>query len=152
MKPKHKRLLGVLMLVACVSAGAFILLDKFRDNLIYFYPPKDIAKISSAEPERLEKIMTQEIRVGGMVKTDSYRKGKKFLHNFTVTDYENDLRIRFNGILPPMFREGQGVVAQGHLRKGQNENIYFEARTLLTKHDEKYMPPELKKLKQPAKP
>jgi len=165
MKPKHKRLIGVLALLASVACGVFILLSKFEDNLIYFYPPKDIFKIQEKQPERFSKILRKKIRVGGMIKAGTYKKTGDLDHDFVVTDMTADLEIRYHGILPPIFREGQGVVAQGSLKEIEEKKLstselkkdaitppsskidgpvlYFDADTLVTKHDEKYMPPEV---------
>jgi cytochrome c-type biogenesis protein CcmE len=144
MKPKHKRLIIVLAGLTSIFVGVFILLNTFRDNLIYFYPPAEIVKIQSAEPQRFAGILKKQIRVGGMVKQGSYSKSSELDHTFSVTDYGSDLEIRYHGLLPPMFREGQGVVAQGNLVE-ESSSVYFAAKTLITKHDEKYMPPEIER-------
>ncbi len=144
MKPKHKRLIIVLVSLVSIFTGTFVLLDTFRDNLIYFYPPKDIATMQTAEPKHFAKILKRQIRVGGMVKEKTYKKTGELDHSFIITDYTSDLKIRYNGILPPMFREGQGVVAQGNLFTEDNKT-YFKAEKLITKHDEKYMPPEVER-------
>lgn len=164
MKPKHKRLITVLIALACIFTGTFILLNNFKDNLIYFYPPKDIASIQSTDPAKFTGILKKSIRVGGMVKQNSYHKTGELDHQFTITDFTSDLDVNYHGLLPPMFREGQGVIAQGviikesqviqspieespviiHLiRKDIKYGYYFRAKQLLTKHDEKYMPPEI---------
>lgn len=183
MKPKHKRLLTVLFAIASISIGTAILLNSFRDNLIYFYPPKDIAKMHIAEPEKFAKLLKRQIRVGGMVKQGSYKKTDELGSEFVITDFDDDIEVRYEGLLPPMFREGQGVIAQGNLEvrdkgsgaRGQSSEVsdeekdsdnkivttkhqlpstkynaptieyLFIAKTLITKHDEKYMPPEIKR-------
>jgi cytochrome c-type biogenesis protein CcmE len=144
MKPKHKRLIAVLFMLASIFLGAYILLSNFRDNLIYFYPPKDIEAMRSTDATKFEHLLKRSIRVGGMVKENSYHKSGELDHDFIITDFTDDLAIKYHGLLPPMFREGQGVVAQGALSQ-ENGKVVFTAAQLITKHDEKYMPPEIKR-------
>jgi cytochrome c-type biogenesis protein CcmE len=165
MKPKHKRLIYVLLGLASVSIGSYILLNNFKDNLVYFYAPKDLIQIKNDDYARFEKISKRPIRVGGMVK--SYKKISDLNYEIIITDYYNDLKIVYEGLLPPMFREKQGVVAQGQIAEdalnnpdfedyktinisSENTNkssevIKFKAKELITKHDEKYMPPEIER-------
>jgi len=145
MKPKHKRLIIIFLSLTSIFIGVFVLLSNFKDNLIYFYPPKDIYQIKSQKPEKFAKMLKKQIRVGGMIKQGSYKKTDELNHIFVITDFDSDIEITYKGILPPMFREGQGIVAQGFLADSG-----FSAKTLITKHDEKYMPPEIGRLK-PAK-
>ena len=144
MKPKHKRLIIVLVSLASIFTGTFILLNNFKDNLIYFYPPKDIETIRTTDADKYTKLLKKQIRVGGMVKLQSYKKSGESEHTFLITDYTNDLKVKYNGLLPPIFREGQGVVAQGKLAE-EGKDVYFNAAQLITKHDEKYMPPEIER-------
>ena len=144
MKPKHKRLIIVLAGLTSIFVGVFILLNTFRDNLIYFYPPADVAKIQQEQPERFASLLKKQIRVGGMVKQGTYKKIGELDHEFQVTDFDKDVHVKYHGLLPPMFHEGQGVVAQGNLSE-ENSSVYFAAKTLITKHDEKYMPPEIER-------
>lgn len=147
MKPKYKRLVYVLLGLASVSIGAYILLNNFKDNLVYFYSPKDLIQIQNGDFSRFEKISKRPIRVGGMVK--SYKKVSDLNYEIIITDYYNDLQINYEGLLPPMFREKQGVVAQGKIADTYNKENYeiiiFDAKELITKHDEKYMPPEIER-------
>ncbi|MDX1949832.1 MAG: cytochrome c maturation protein CcmE [Rickettsiales bacterium] len=150
MKPKHKRLLNISILFTLVALGVFLLVQNFRDNLIYFYSPSDLAKSVQNEPKKFEELLKKnKIRVGGMIKKSSLKKlgSSKFI--FKATDFENDIKIYYQGILPPMFREGQGIVAEGKLQEFDKKKFLFKfkAEKLITKHDEKYMPPELKKIK-----
>ncbi len=156
MKPKHKRLINILFLLCLVSLGVFVLIQNFRDNLIYFYTATDIVKLKKSSPKKFEELFNdKKIRVGGMIKKNSLKKIDTRRYIFKVTDYKNDVKINYKGILPPMFREGQGVVAEGFLQKFYGKKYLkkksyifkFKAEKLITKHDEKYMPPELKKLK-----
>ncbi len=143
MKAKHKRLLAVMAGLASVFIGTFVLLNNFRDNLIYFYPPAEIQTMQKNEPERLKKLSLRQIRVGGMVKQGSYYKADELGHEFVVTDNAADIKVIYSGLLPPMFREGQGVVAQGRL--DISSGLIFVASQLITKHDENYMPPEIER-------
>lgn len=123
------------MLAVC-SLGVYIILSNLNDNIVFFYPPSEIAKIRSK---------TGKVRVGGLVKKDSIIKlsDKKIL--FTITDHLADLQVEYQGILPALFRENQGIVAEGILILNTTT---FKASKLLTKHDENYMPPELKNIEQ----
>lgn len=148
MKPKHKRLIFVLLWLASVSIGAYILLNNFKDNLVYFYSPKDLTQLQEKDNNRYNAISKKSIRVGGMVK--SYKKVSDLNYEIIITDYYNDLIINYSGLLPPMFREKQGVVAQGQIAEQDTSNtspkiINFTAKELITKHDEKYMPPEIER-------
>ncbi len=113
-----------------------LILYALSQNINLFYTPTEIA--SDMAP------MDKTIRVGGMVVDGSFTRGDKLNVEFTLTDFENTLVVQYNGILPDLFREGQGIVAQGVL----NANGHFEAKQVLAKHDENYMPPEIAKLKQ----
>lgn len=111
-------------------AAALFILNNFRDNLVFFYTPTELAEKHISG----EKI----IRIGGLVETGSVVKNDD-VTNFSLTDTKNSAKVQFKGILPPLFREGQGIVAHGSL----NAEGIFIADTLLAKHDEKYMPPEV---------
>lgn len=137
MKNRHKRKrLAFLSSVFAISlVGLFFVLSNFRDNIVFFYSPSEVA-----DPKILEKIHNRYVRVGGLVKKDSVKKLDALKIEFVVTDLENDLKITYSGLLPDLFREGQGVVAQGKFDEEKGE---FLADELLIKHDEKYMPPEV---------
>ncbi len=138
MKAKHKRSIFILFIMTFVSIGAYILLTNLRDNLVFFYSPSEIlTKIPKAD---------QKIRVGGMVDSNSLERRiiedseKKYEEiSFTISDL---LEIKYFGILPDLFREGQGVVAEGFF---DLEDRVFNATNVLAKHDENYMPPEIEK-------
>ncbi len=137
MKAKYQRLWIIILSVVSITAGLLIFLNHFKDNLVFFYTPTQC----------IEKQIPQQklIRVGGMVKKGSLVKNENGLIDFILTDNQNEFHINYNGMLPSLFREGQGVVAQGIFIKDK----IFLAENLLAKHDEKYMPPELvKSLKQ----
>ena len=131
MTRKRKRLaILVLGLVALGGATAMVL-AAFRDNLVFFYSPSELA----ARPV----LASQRVRIGGLVENHSvaHEDGRRVL--FRVTDGKTDVAVAYDGALPDLFREGQGVVAEGRLGK----DGVFIASTILAKHDEKYMPPEV---------
>jgi cytochrome c-type biogenesis protein CcmE len=114
-----------------LGLAATLILNAFEDNLVFFYSPTDLATRSDVPKDRL-------IRIGGLVEKGSIsRNGPEV--RFTVTDNANKLSVVYRGILPDLFREGQGVVTQGHI----NAAGTFEAREVLAKHDETYMPREV---------
>ncbi len=128
MKPRHKRLAIAAGVVAVVGAAGALVLNAFQSNLVFFYTPTQVAT-NEAPSERT-------FRLGGLVVANSVKR-EGVLVNFAVTDTSKTVPVRFEGILPDLFKEGKGVVAQGRLRDG-----VFEAREVLAKHDENYMPPE----------
>jgi cytochrome c-type biogenesis protein CcmE len=135
MLPKHQRLLFLVFSLVLLGIATALILTAFRQNLIYFYTPSDLATRHPAPQAR--------IRLGGMVKQGSLAQHGDTV-TFLVTDGKRDLPVRYTGLLPNLFREGQGVIAEGTL---QPDGSLF-AQTILAKHDEKYMPPEVaKKLK-----
>lgn len=130
MKPKHRRALGLAALVTSLSLAAGLVLYALRDNIIFFYSPTQVKTM----PPRPQQI----IRVGGMVEKGSLKREGIGIR-FTITDFENTLTISYEGIVPDLFQEGTGVVAQGIL----SDPNHLKAKTLLAKHDENYMPPEV---------
>lgn len=130
MKPKHQRLLIITLALIGLGIAIFLVSIAFRDNLVFFYTPSDLSQ-KKIHPE-------QRLRVGGLVEKNSLRQhGQKV--SFLITDQENVLKINYTGLLPDLFREGQGVVVEGHLSKPD----LFQAETVLAKHDENYMPKEV---------
>lgn len=123
----------VLGFLLVVGLATLLVLTALRQNLSYFRTPSDV--VSGQYPEAGTD---RSFRLGGMVEKGSLeRKGTVIL--FKLTDMKNTMPVEFNGIPPDLFREGQGVVAEGHMQNG-----IFAADTLLAKHDEKYQPPELR--------
>ena len=142
MKNKHKRLYFVSLLLVSFFIGCSVLIVNLRDNLIYFYSPTEILM--------KEKGLNKKSRIGGLVEDSSIKrklvsKGNKEVEeiNFRITDLDNTVEIKYIGILPDLFKEGQGVIVEGFFIK--DENI-FNAKKVLAKHDENYVPPELKNL------
>jgi len=133
MNPKRKqRLFLVLFLVFGFAAVVGLLLVALKENINLFYSPSQIVNGEAPEGAR--------IRVGGMVVDGSVsRDNQSLLVTFELTDYKSTVRVEYTGILPDLFREGQGIVAMGKV----NEHKQVVADEVLAKHDEKYMPPEV---------
>jgi cytochrome c-type biogenesis protein CcmE len=133
MKPRHKRLAIIAAGVAAIAVAAALVLNAFQSNLVFFFSPSQIAA-GEAPKDRA-------FRVGGMVQTGSVkRQGDGLTVEFIVTDTAKSIPVTYKGILPDLFREGKGVVAQGRL----GTDGVFRADEVLAKHDENYMPPEAK--------
>lgn len=130
MKRKHKRLTFVIIAFLLLAAAATLILNAFEDNIVFFYSPSELAKKKPAP--------TQRLRIGGLVMSGSVEKPVGGVIAFTITDTAKTVKIVYKGILPDLFREGQGVVAEGYLKGG-----VFKANEVLAKHDENYMPPEV---------
>ena len=128
MKPRHQRLAIAAGIVLAVGAIAALVLNAFQSNLVFFYSPSQIA--ANEAPK------ARTFRLGGMVERGSVKRDGVSV-SFVVTDTAKTVPVRFEGILPDLFKEGKGVVAQGQLKDG-----VFVAREVLAKHDENYMPPE----------
>ena len=131
MKRKHKRLSFVVLALLALTSAAGLVLTAFEDNIVFFHSPTEIAQ-KDIRPE-------QRLRVGGLVEQGTVKQtGQDAVTSFRVTDLTTSLTVNFKGILPDLFREGQGVVAEGHFRNG-----VFVATEVLAKHDETYMPKEV---------
>jgi len=130
MKPRHKRLAVIAIGVSGLTVAGLFVANAFRDNLVFYYSPTEIYQ---------GKVPTgRTFRIGGMVEKNSVRRSPDGLKvDFVVTDFNQRIPVHYEGILPDLFREGQGVVAQGRLDGGAR----FVAREVLAKHDENYMPP-----------
>jgi cytochrome c-type biogenesis protein CcmE len=128
MKPRHQRMLLAAALVSLVAGGVTLVLFAFQSNLVFFYSPSQVAQ--QAAP------VGRTFRLGGLVTVGSVqRQGLRVV--FSITDTAHTLPVQYEGILPDLFKEGKGVVAQGQLHQG-----VFVAKEVLAKHDENYMPPE----------
>jgi cytochrome c-type biogenesis protein CcmE len=133
MTRKRRRLYLLLAAMAGLGVAAALVLTAFRDNLVFFYAPTDISTKHVPDARRF--------RLGGLVEEHSvHRLADGVTVEFRVTDLRSDLPVIYRGVLPDLFREGQGVVAEGVLKDG-----VFQASEVLAKHDEKYMPPEVAK-------
>ncbi len=132
MKARHRRLIFIALGVIGLIVAVLFLMNALRSNLVFFLTPTEALAGEKAQPEG------RQFRLGGMVQTGSVKKTPGGLKvAFMVTDNSHSIPVHFEGILPDLFREGQGVVAEGVLRDRQ-----FYASKVLAKHDEKYMPPE----------
>jgi len=132
MTRKRRRLYVVLLGLSTLAVAAALVLTAFEDNIVFFYSPTDLAT-KNPPPDR-------RIRIGGIVVDDSVtRKADGVTIEFRVTDIDNTVRVSFRGILPDLFREGQGIVAGGKLVASGA----FVADEVLAKHDENYMPVEV---------
>ena len=132
MKTRHKRLAIIVTGVVGISIAGLFVLNAFRNNLVFFHSPTEVLE---------GKVTTDKLlRIGGLVEKGSVQRSADGLKvDFIVTDLNKRLPVHFEGILPDLFREGQGIVAQGRLQSGNR----FVASEVLAKHDEKYMPPEV---------
>jgi len=125
------RILFVLILLSILILSVFLILRSLEENVVYFQSPSEIKKLAELEKKR--------IRVGGMVKEDSVFLVKDEL-SFVITDFSSEINVTFSGAIPNLFEEGKGVVAEGYLK----DRNFFLATKILAKHDENYMPPEVK--------
>ena len=138
---KTKNRLLVFIAISVLSITVIIFIFKtLEDNVLYFYSPSEIE-------EKNEITFNSKIRIGGMVKNGSVKTSKNEI-KFIVTDYKNEIIVSYQGTVPALFAEGKGVVVEGKLQ----DKKFFLAKRILAKHDENYMPPEIKEsLKQNAK-
>ncbi len=130
MKPKHKRLVFVGTGLALLAFAAFLILSAMEDSVVFFHSPTEVVEGTANASRR--------IRLGGLVEMGSVEKGSGTQMRFRVTDLKATVPVSYTGVLPDLFREGQGVVVEGQLRDG-----VFVADQVLAKHDETYMPPEV---------
>ncbi|BCO25178.1 cytochrome c-type biogenesis protein CcmE [Rhodoferax lithotrophicus] len=129
MKPRHKRAAIIVGGLATIGVAAYFVLNAFQSNLVFFFTPTQV--------ETGEAPKNRTFRIGGMVKTGSIKRDNLTV-SFVVTDTVKEVPVSYTGILPDLFKEGKGVVAQGKL----DSNGHFTASEVLAKHDENYMPPE----------
>ena len=130
-KVKFRALFIFLILISLVLT-IFLVVKSLEENVVYFKSPTDIKNLNEIKN-------AQKIRVGGMVKKNSIKINDKEIF-FVITDYKNELLVTFNGSIPNLFEEGKGVVAEGTLK----DRKFLNAVKILAKHDENYMPPEVK--------
>lgn len=128
---KKRRLAFAIALILAGAGGAWLIVDALKDNVLYFRSPSDIASKEVGHGVAF--------RLGGLVEKGSIRHGPGADIRFSVTDGKNAVQVSYEGVLPALFREGQGVVALGSLDEGGT----FDATQVLAKHDERYMPPEV---------
>jgi cytochrome c-type biogenesis protein CcmE len=129
-KVKLRFLFVVLVLITLILT-AFLVLKSLEENVVYFQSPSEIKALSELDKKK--------IRVGGMVKKNSISVNSSEI-NFIITDFKNEINVIYKGSVPNLFEEGKGVVAEGFLK----DRNFFSATKILAKHDENYMPPEVK--------
>ena len=132
MTPKHRRLAGIMLMLLVLGTAVALTLTALEESVVFFHSPTDIATRDDLRKDR-------RMRVGGLVKEQSLRREDGVRISFVITDLENEVRVQYRGILPDLFREGQGIVAEGRLVADGS----FLADEVLAKHDENYMPPEV---------
>ena len=132
MKPRQQRMLSVALILAGVALAVGLALQAFQENLLFFYSP---SQVLAGEPPEGRKF-----RLGGLVMDGSVQREPGALEmRFDVTDNQNIVQVSYTGVLPDLFREGQGVIAHGTMQADGS----FRAEEVLAKHDENYMPPEV---------
>ena len=125
------RFFFVSLVLATVALSVFLVITSLKENIIFFKSPTEIKALSEIDKKK--------IRIGGMVKKDSVSIISKEI-NFIVTDFKNEINVIYSGVVPNLFAEEKGVVAEGYLK----DKNFFLATKILAKHDENYMPPEVK--------
>ena len=128
------RALFLITLILSLTLIVFLVLNSLKENVVYFLSPTEI--------KTLNEVKKDKIRVGGMVKTSSINIINNEI-NFIITDFQNEINVTYSGLVPNLFQENKGVVAEGFLE----DKNYFKATKILAKHDENYMPPDLNKKK-----
>jgi cytochrome c-type biogenesis protein CcmE len=139
MKPRHKRLILISIAIAGLVVATILVMNALRSNTSYFFSP---SRIVANEAPR-----DRTIRIGGVVKKGSIKKGEDLAVEFIVTDNAADVKVFYRGILPDLFAEEKSVVTKGKLQADGN----FKAEQVLAKHDEKYIPPEVAEAMEQAK-
>ena len=133
---RKKRIYLISLFFITIATSIYLILWALRDNIVFFYSPSEIQqKINLKEINEMSKL-----RLGGMVKESSIKQLNDGSINFIITDFDREMVVFYKGIIPDLFKEQQGVIAEGSIN---NEGI-FVANSILAKHDENYMPPEVK--------
>ena len=125
------RFFFILLILLTLILSVSLILKSLEENVVYFKSPSDVKSISELD--------TKKIRIGGMVKKDSIEISNNNV-NFIITDFKNEINVIYSGVVPNLFSEEKGVVAEGFLK----DRNFFQASKILAKHDENYMPPEVK--------
>ena len=125
------RILFVIVLLSSIILTIFLILKSLEENVVYFLSPTEV--------KNLNKLTKDKIRIGGMVKKNSINISSEKI-NFIITDFNNEINVVYSGLIPNLFQENKGVVAEGFLE----DKNYFKAEKILAKHDENYMPPDIK--------
>ena len=138
MTRKQRRAVMIGGAVAVLAVAGLLVMSALRDTIVFFYTPSEVARIENGRPK---VAVGQRFRLGGLVAEGSVKRGEGTDVIFAITDTKSTLPVSYRGVLPDLFREGQGVVAEGRLDAAG----VFRADTVLAKHDETYMPPEVAK-------
>ena len=125
------RFFFITLILTILALSIYLILKSLEENVIYFQSPSEIKNVA--------EIREKKIRIGGMVKKDSVSINMNEI-NFIITDFKNEINVIYSGVVPNLFQEGKGVVAEGFLK----DRNFFLASKILAKHDENYMPPEVK--------
>ena len=125
------RFFFILLILLTLILSVFLILKSLEENVVYFQSPTEIKTFSEIDKKK--------IRIGGMVKVGSISMEVKEI-KFIITDFQNEINVIYSGVVPNLFTEGKGVVAEGYLK----DKNFFLATKILAKHDENYMPPEVK--------
>ena len=131
-KKVKSRIIFLTLLLFILISSIFFIINTLNNNLLYFKTPSDVKNNINIK-------INQPMRLGGMVKENSIEISSEKI-NFIVTDFKNEINVVYSGVVPNLFSEGKGVVAEGYLK----DRSFFEATKILAKHDENYMPPEVK--------
>ena len=125
------RILFLVALISSIILTIFLILKSLEENVVYFLSPTEV--------KSLNELTQDKIRIGGMVKENSIDISSEKI-NFVITDFNNEINVMYSGLVPNLFQENKGVGAEGFLE----DKNYFKAEKILAKHDENYMPPEIK--------
>ena len=132
---RKKRIYLISLFFITIATSIYLILWALRDNIVFFYSPSEIQqKINLKEIDEMSKL-----RLGGMVKESSIEQFNDGSVNFIITDFDREMVVFYKGIIPDLFKEQQGVIAEGSIN---NEGMFI-ANSILAKHDENYMPPEV---------
>ena len=132
-KKVKSRIIFLMLSLLLATAAILFIFKSLEDNVVYFFSPTEIYNKSNIS-------FNEKIRIGGLVKENSLVKNQKSI-KFIITDLKNEIIVSYNGLIPNLFSEGKGVIAEGQLK----DKKYFVADKILAKHDENYMPPEVNK-------
>ena len=127
------RFLFIILILLSLILSVFLILKSLEENVVYFISPTEIKNLPEIDNKK-------RIRVGGMVKEETVELSQNEI-SFVITDFKNEINVTYSGAIPNLFSEGKGVVAEGYL----NDRSFFNAKKILAKHDENYMPPEVSK-------
>ena len=133
-KKVKSRMIFLMLLLLSATVMIFFIFKSLEENVVYFFSPTEIY-------DKPNISFNKKIRIGGLVKENSLSKGQKSIM-FIITDLKNEIIVSYDGLVPNLFSEGKGVIAEGQLK----DKKYFVANKILAKHDENYMPPEVSKI------